>query len=187
MRVPRPETVAPEMRGRTTQTFVSSTRNSSVLGAICAVAITPWRSADRRIFVLPASSPSADRGAIVIFGPSLRILVTATQTPVSAATMGTIQTTESRVRFLTTVRASPTWGSGGSRSGIPHLSRAQGIPDQSGIERLDREHRQHHDSREEDQPQRRLHRHEWLELHERGGEGVDEYVDHRPAPDELHD
>ena len=40
MRVPRPDTVAPEMRGRTTQNLVSSTSRFSVLGAICAVATT---------------------------------------------------------------------------------------------------------------------------------------------------
>ena len=73
---------------------------------------------------MPASSPSAEWMAIVIFGPSLRIRVTATHTPASAATMGTIQTRESRVRFLATVRDSATWGSGWSRSGMLYLSDA---------------------------------------------------------------
>ena len=41
MSVPSPETVAPEMRGRTTQNFVPSTRKSSVFGSICTVTITP--------------------------------------------------------------------------------------------------------------------------------------------------
>ena len=31
----------------------------------------------------------------------------------------------------------------------------------------------------------RFHRHQWLELDQRRGEGVDEHVDHRPASDEL--
>ena len=44
------------------------------------------------------------------FGPSLRIFVTATQAPATAATMGMIQTSESRVRFLATALDSGTWG-----------------------------------------------------------------------------
>ena len=40
--VPNPVTLAPEIRGRTTQNLVSSAKNSSVLGVICAVAITRW-------------------------------------------------------------------------------------------------------------------------------------------------
>ena len=39
MSVPSPEMVAPEMRGLTTQKFVSVTRRSPVFGAICAVAM----------------------------------------------------------------------------------------------------------------------------------------------------
>ena len=62
---------------------------------------------------------------------------------------------------------------------------ACGIPDQPRIEGLDREHRQHHHRREEKQARPRLHRHQRLELDQRGGEGVDEHVDHRPASDEL--
>ena len=49
--MPSPVTLAPEMRGRTTQNCVSSTRNSSVLGAICAVgdhALMIVREPDRR-------------------------------------------------------------------------------------------------------------------------------------------
>src|SRR5580700_1850967 len=110
MRVLSPVTLAPDIRARTTQNLVSSTRNFSVLGAICAVVITLRWSSERRIvstvptstplyliLVLPASSPSAERNTIVILGPSLRNLVTATQTPTSAATIGITQTRESLV------------------------------------------------------------------------------------------
>ena len=58
MSVPRPVTLAPEMRGRTTQNCVSSTRKLSVLGAICAVVITRWWSSESRIVVsVPTSTP----------------------------------------------------------------------------------------------------------------------------------
>ncbi len=55
---------------------------------------------DHRQRALLASSPSADRKTIVILGPSLKTLVTATHAPTSAATIGMNQTRESRVRFL---------------------------------------------------------------------------------------
>jgi hypothetical protein len=126
MRVPNPLTLAPEILGRTTQNFVSSTRNSSVLGAICAVVITLRRSSESRIvvtvpistplysiLVLPASRPSADLKTIVILGPSPKTLVTATQAPTTAATIGMNQTRESRVRRLGTARELGT-ESGGS-------------------------------------------------------------------------
>src|SRR5580765_3136508 len=106
--------------------------------------------------VLPASSPSAVRKTSVILGPSLRILVTATQVPMTAATIGTIQTMESRVRFFGTALASATGGTGGFPSGMrQHLFRTGRIPDQPRIERLDAEHRQHDHRREEEQPRRR--------------------------------
>src|SRR5205809_2001649 len=120
---------------------------------------------------------------MVIFGPSARILVTATQTPAIAATIGTSQTTESRVRFLGTFLDSGTYGAW--FSGTLHLRPAGCIPDETGVERFDREHRQHHDCREEEQPGSRLDRHERLKLHECRGESVDEHVDHRPASDEF--
>src|ERR1022692_2750614 len=128
------------------------------------------------ILVLPASSPSADWKTIVILGPWLMILVTATQVPATAATIGMIQTSESRVRFLGTTFASGTWGSGLSLSGMLNLLRTCGIPDQSRIKGLDREHRQHHHRGEEKKPGRRLHRHERLKLDEGDGEGVDKHV-----------
>src|SRR5262245_2846503 len=197
-RVPSPETLAPEIRGRTTQNCVSSTRKPSVLGAICAVVITLRWSSERRISVsvptwtplysilgLPASSPSADWNTIVTFGPSPRIRVTATQAPAPAATIGISQTSERRVRLRLTALDSGARGSGRSLSGMADLPGARGIPDQSGIEGFDGQHRQHHDRREEEETWRRRHRHQGLELHQCRGEGVDEDVDHRPAPDQL--
>src|SRR5579871_2235273 len=136
-----------------------------------------------RILVLPASSPSADRKTIVIFGLSLLILATPTQTPTSPAAIGTSQTREGRVRFLGTALDTATCMS--SWSGILAPCRAHGIPDQPRVEGLDGEHREHDDRGEEKQTHRRLHRHERLKLHERGGKGVDEHIDHRPASDEL--
>src|SRR5215510_1641704 len=122
---------------------------------------------------------------MVIFGPSARIRVTATQAPAIAATMGMIQTSESRVCFLPTALESGTFGGNPSPSAMANLSRACRIPDQTRVKGLDAKHRQHHHRREEEQAGTRFHRHERLQLDERGGEGVDEDVDHRPAPDEA--
>src|SRR5215469_13310241 len=93
---------------------------------------------------------------IVIFGPSLIILVTATHTPTIAARIGMTQTSDSRVRLRGTFLDSTTEGRGGSRSGIANLFRIRlvqthRIPDQARVERLDPEHREHHHSGEEDQ------------------------------------
>src|SRR5208337_701393 len=87
------------------------------------------------ILVLLASSPSADWKTMVILGPSLMILATATQTPAAAATMGMTQTNESRVRFLGTTLDS---GIGvGDLSGILNLILVffgtGGIPDQPRV------------------------------------------------------
>ena len=153
--------------------------------------ITLWWSSESRtvvtvpmstplywILVLPASKPSADLKTIVILGPSLRTLVTAIQTPASAATIGMIQTSDSRVRLLGTAFESGTEGIGVPRSGMLNLFRDCGIPDQPRIEGLDREHRQHHHRREKEQARPRLHRHQRLKLNQGRGEGVDENVDH---------
>src|ERR1017187_9567345 len=96
------------------------------------------------------------------------IFVTATQTPAIAATMGMIQTSASRVRFLATTRDSGTLGSDWSLSGILNLClncfRTGGIPDQPRVERLDRKHGQHHDRGKEKKPGCRLDGHERLKL-----------------------
>src|SRR4029077_12835958 len=94
---------------------------------------------------------------MVIAGPSQRMRVTATQTPASAATMGTIHTSEIRVLLLLTARASGALGSIVS-SGMAYLRYGHRIPDQTRIERLDRQHREHDDRREEEHAGRRLHR-----------------------------
>src|SRR5262245_8621900 len=178
-RVPSPETLVPEIRGRTTQNCVSSTRKPSVLGAICAVVITLRWSSEREIsvsvptwtplysiLVLPASSPSADWKTSVIFGPSPRIRVTATQTPAPAATIGISHTGERRVRLRVMVLDSGAPGSGRSLSGMANLFGARRIPDQPGVEGLGSEHRQNHHRREEDEPRRRRHGHERLQLYQ---------------------
>src|SRR5215471_8688901 len=196
MSVPSPEMFAPEMRGRTTQNSVSSTRKLAVFGSICAVVTTLWWSSERwmvSIFptstplkwidVLPASSPSAVWKTIVIVGPSARIRVTATQAPTTAATIGTIHTSDRRVLRLPRCFDSGTGGSGASASGMSDLVGARRVPDQAWIEGLDGEHREDHDRGEEEQARRGLHRHERLELDQRRGEGVDEDVDHRPTSD----
>jgi hypothetical protein len=67
---------------------------------------------------LAGLQPFGDWNTIVIFGPSLRIRATATQTPSAAARTGMIQTRESRVCFLGTALESGTEGIGGSRSGM---------------------------------------------------------------------
>src|SRR5271156_1263027 len=127
---------------------------------------------------------------MVILGPSLSTRVTATHAPTIAARIGMNQTSESRVRFLGTFLDSGTDERGGSRSGISNLFRTClyrtcGIPDEPRIERLDRQHRKHHHRREEDQAGPRLDRHQWLQLDQGRGESIDEYIDHRPASDEL--
>src|SRR5215469_17056341 len=122
---------------------------------------------------------------MVISGPSLRILVTATQTPSAAATIGIIQTTESRVRLGESPLDCGTVGSVVRSSAILNSLFACRVPYQTGIERLDRQHGQHHYHREEKQPGPWLDRHERLELHQSRGEGVDENIHHRPPPDEL--
>ena len=186
------------MRGRTTQNFVSSTRKFSVFGAICAVAMTLpviVREADRL--------QRADVDAVVVdlglagLEPLGRVEDDRDLRPLAhdpgdghpgaderRRRSGTIQTRESRVCFL---GHGPRLGheAGRSDQAWRGLAPRDRIPDQPRIEGLDREHRQHHDRREEEQAGRRPHRHERLQLHERRGEGVDEDVDHRPAADQL--
>src|SRR5260370_14926568 len=99
---------------------------------------------------------------VVILGLWLTPLVTATHAATMAATMGMSKSSESRVRLLGTLFDSVTEERGGSRSGICNLFRIcrvriYGIPDESRIERLDREHREHHYRRKEDQAGARLH------------------------------
>src|SRR5262249_43158798 len=108
---------------------------------------------------------------MVIFGPSARIRVTATHAPAIAATMGTIQTRESRVCFLPTALESGMFGGDPSPSAMANLSRACRIPDQTRVKGLDAEHRQHHHRREEEQAGTRFHRPERLRTAEPCGRG----------------
>src|SRR6516164_7971654 len=122
---------------------------------------------------------------MVISGPSLRILVTATQTPIAASSFGITPTTESRVRLGETPLDCGKVGSVVRSSAILNSLFACRVPNQTGIERLDRQHCQHHDHREEEQPGPRLDRHQRLELHQSRCEGVDKNIHLRPPPDEL--
>src|SRR5215469_1132213 len=122
---------------------------------------------------------------MIISGPSLRILVTATQTPSAAATIGIIQTTESGVRLGERPLDCGTVGSVVRSSAILNSLFASRVPNQTAIERLDRQHCQHHDHREKKQPGTRLDRHERLELYQGRCEGVHKNIHHRPPPDDL--
>src|SRR5215472_1408527 len=95
-----------------------------------------------------------------------------------------IQITEMRPRFGRTAVAcgiSPDRGG----SAIECLPFEWSIPEQSRVEGLRRKHGEHHDAHEEHDPGTGLHRHQRLQLHERDDERIDEYVEHRPAADEL--
>src|SRR5271170_3291555 len=116
---------------------------------------------------------------MVIVGPWLRILVTATQTPTSAATIGITQTGEILVCFLATARDWGTGGSGVCCSTMYNLLGADGVPDKTWVKGLNRKHRQHHHRGEEDEPRSGFNRHQRLELDQGCGKSVDEHVDHR--------
>src|SRR5579859_1172576 len=115
------------------------------------VVIVPTSTPLYSILVLPASSPSADPNTILIFGPSLSILEIATQAPTTAAIIGITQTTEIGVFFLATARDSGTGGIDVRSSAMSNLLGAGRVPDQPGVERFDRQHRQHHHRREKEQ------------------------------------
>src|SRR5262249_23926410 len=126
------------------------------------------------MYVLPASRPAASLNTIVMVGPSLSACWTAMPTATSAASTGTIQMFEIRLRCREATVAS---GKSSSRllstMLVPPGSRCGRIPDQTRVEGLRRDHRQHHDCPEEDDPWARLHRHQGLELHERDRERGD--------------
>src|SRR6185295_2475246 len=99
--------------------------------------------------VLPASMPSAILKTMVMVGPSLRMRWTAIPMATTAARIGMIQTTEIRARLLGTTVACGMSGRSES-SAMVSLHSGSGIPDQAGVERLRRDHRQHDDRREEE-------------------------------------
>src|SRR5215831_4312905 len=133
--------------------------------------------------VFPASIPSATFKRMVMVGPSVRIRSTAIPTAITAARMGMIHTMEIRELFFETTVACAT--SSRSPSAMIALPGRAGIPDKAGVEGHRRQHGQDDDRGEEDHARTGLHGHERLQLHERHGEGVDEHVEHRPAPDHL--
>src|SRR5262249_1832846 len=122
---------------------------------------------------------------MIISGPSLRILVTATQTPGGGDTSGVSETPEGGVRWGESPLDCGRVGRVVRSSAILNSLFASRVPNQTAIERLDRQHCQHHDHREKKQPGTRLDRHERLELYQGRCEGVDKNIHHRPPPDDL--
>ncbi len=106
------------MRGLTTQNLASSTMRPAALFAIFALTSTAsapesCTAVTRPIFtslyftkVLPASIPWEALNTIVIVGPSLRMRCSAMPPAASAATIGTIQTSEMRAYHGRLVAAS---------------------------------------------------------------------------------
>ncbi len=162
--MPRPETPLRVARGFTIQNRVSSTSRPSACFAIFAVTTILEKSSERAtavtfpistslylMKVLPGSIPSAARKESRIVGPSLRYCWTTIPTPTSAATIGMIHTTGTRVRFFGTLVASGTFARS-AFSVICLLLSLAGIPDQAGVERFRREDRQDDHRREEQDP-----------------------------------
>src|SRR5215468_11603240 len=125
--------------------------------------------------VLPASTPSAALKTMVMVGPSLRTRWTAMPTATTAARIGMIQTTEMRARLRGTTVACGR-SSRSVLSGMAVPPDGDRVPDQAGVERFRRHHRQHDDRREEQDARPGLHPHQRLELDEGDGERVDEHV-----------
>src|SRR5215831_4512760 len=186
------------MLGRTTQNFASCTISPAACLAILAVTCILAKSEVNSTWVtfpmmtslyltkvFPASMPSAAPKMIVTSGPSLRMRCTAIPMATTAARIGMIHITEIRPRFRGTTVASGN-SSVARGSAMMDLELVGGVPDQTRVEGLRRQHRQHDHRHEEHHSRPGLHRHQRLELHERDDEGVDEDVEHRPAPDELH-
>src|SRR5215467_7086554 len=194
--VPRPEMPLRVTRGSTTQNLESSTRRLVARLDIFAVTSTPSESFASSTLVtwpiftslyltsvFPASIPSATLNMMVMVGPSVRIRSTAIPTAITAARMGMIHTMEIRELFFETTVACAT--SSRSPSAMIALPGRAGIPDETGVEGHRRQHGQDDHRGEEDHARSWLHGHERLQLHEGDGEGVDEHVEHRPAPDHL--
>src|SRR3954471_6209629 len=189
----RPDTVLPEMRGRTTQKRVSSTRRLSVPFTSSAVAITPERSGARvillmlptsmslyLILVLPACRPSAVRKLMMMVVPRSSQSETASHAPTAMATSGTSQMRGSERRELRAETA------GGKSGGGVLLTRVPGrIPQQPRIEAAGRRHGEDDHRAESERARPRPHGGERRELHYRGEERDDEDVEHRPAADGL--
>src|SRR5262252_6098124 len=195
--VPSPETPLRVMRGSTTQNFASSTMRLVARLDIFAVTSTPSESFASSTLVtwpiftslyltsvFPASIPSATLNMMVMVGPSVRMRSTAIPTAITAARMGMIHTIEMRELLFETTLACAS--SSRSPSAMISLPGRAGIPDETGVEGHRRQHGQDDHGGEEDHARTGLYGHQRLQLHERDGEGVDEHVQHRPAPDDLH-
>src|SRR5258706_15768186 len=117
-------------------------------------------------------------------GPSPASRWKKSDTATRTATMGTIQIFEMR-----SLRAATTSGRGASRGSTSATGglRVVRIPHQPRIEGDRGEHREHRGGGEERNAGTWPHRHDGRELHQRHHERIDEYVEHRPAADELHD
>src|SRR5579859_3154377 len=103
---------------------------------------------------------------MVISGPWLRILLTATHNPTTVARTGMIQTSEGQVCLLGTVFDSGTVG-GFSGSAISTSLLLRGVPNKARIERLSRKHGQHHHRGEKEKPRLGLDRHQRVKLDKR--------------------
>ena len=157
----RPDTPLNVTRAVTTQNFASSTIMSAAPFAIFALTTTfewsfesstfvtvPMLTSLYLMVVLPASRPSAALKTMVMVGPSLMMRWTAIPTATTAARIGMIQTMEIRARLWgTTVACGIPEGS--RESAMVSLPDVGGVPDESGVESLGRDHRQHDDRREE--------------------------------------
>ena len=129
---------------------------------------------------------------IVIFGPSLRILVTATQTPTSAATIGMNHTSDRRVRLFGHGSRFGYRRSGLSRSimctfygPLWPLADGRGSQISRGSNDSTASIVSTTTAAKKNSPGPGSTDIERLELDQGGREGVDEHVDHRPASDEL--
>src|SRR4029079_2590192 len=182
------------MRGRTTQKRVSSTTRLSVPLASSAVAMTPETSGARvslvivptsmslyLILVLPACRPSAVRKLMMIVVPRSSQYENASQAPTAMAIAGTTQMSGSERREL---RADTACGieSGG---GVLLTLAFHRIPEEARIEVARRRHGEHYHRAESERARPGLDVAERAQLHDRGQEGNDEDVEHRPAADGL--
>src|SRR3954470_4384488 len=188
----RPDTVLPEMRGRTTQKRVSSTRRLAVPFTSSAVAITPERSGASvillmlptsmslyLILVLPACRPSAVRKLMMMVVPRSSHSLTASHAPTASASAGTSQTSGSERPDFAAATACGMSGRGSS-TGFLHR-----IPQEARIEARRCGHGEHDDGAEGKRARPRAHAGKRGELHQGREQRHDEDVEHRPAADGL--
>src|SRR4051812_10097343 len=145
--------------------------------------------------------PSADLNSISIRGPVSKTLRTSIDAAIAIATAGTSQTSEMFQRRARTMRGagrppSPTGAApAGGGTGVRGASSVSGVsamavhgrvaPDQPGIERPGRDHRQDDDTGEREQSQPGIDAREGAEAHRRREQDDDVDVEHRPVADGL--